>query len=155
MRLGQIVGAHGLRGQLKVEPLTDFFERFAKGTVVTIQGVERTITEFTVHKGRPLIRVAGISDMTTAQQLQWAYVEGADEELELDDDEFLIEDLIGMRVVTTEGRDLGVVTEVLENPAHEILVAGDVLIPFVDEFVGEIDDEAKVILVKLIPGMLA
>lgn len=153
--MGRIVGAHGLRGQLKVEPLTDFFERFAKGTVVTIQGVERTITEFTVHKGRPLIRVAGISDMTTAQQLQWAYVEGAYEELELDDDEFLIEDLIGMRVVTTEGRDLGVVTEVLENPAHEILVVGDVLIPFVDEFVGEIDDEANVILVKLIPGMLA
>jgi len=155
LRLGQIVGAHGLRGQLKVEPLTDFFERFAKGTVITIQGVETTITEFTVHKGRPLIRVAGVSDMTTAQKLQWAYVEGADEEVELDDDEFLIEDLIGMRVVTTDGRDLGVVTEVLENPAHEILVVGDVLIPFVDEFVSEIDDEANVILVKLIPGMLA
>jgi 16S rRNA processing protein RimM len=58
-------------------------------------------------------------------------------------------------VVTTDGRDLGVVTEVLENPAHEILVVGDVLIPFVDEFVGEIDDEANVILVKLIPGMLS
>lgn len=44
---------------------------------------------------------------------------------------------------------------VLDNPAHATLAERDLLIPFVDEFVGEIDDEANVILVKLIPGMFA
>jgi 16S rRNA processing protein RimM len=155
VQIGQIVGAHGIRGQVKVEPLTDFLERFSVGSIVRIGTSERKIESFSMHKGRPLLKLSGIDTMTEAEQLQWQYIESdSPERPELEEDEFLLEDLLEMRVVTVGGEEIGIVDDVLESPAHEILVVGPHLIPFVDEFVAEVNFEADTITITPIPGLL-
>jgi len=153
-RIGQIVGAFGLKGQLKVEPLTDFFERFEKGVRLRMDGNWFTVEQSTVHKGRPLIKLSGINDATAAEKLQWKYLEAIIEDRpELEEDEFLTEDLIDCRVVTEDGEELGVVEDVLAMPAHDVLQVGEIMIPVVKEFILDIDLDSEVIKVRLIPGM--
>jgi 16S rRNA processing protein RimM len=155
MRIGQIVGAHGIRGQLKVQPQTEFLERFAVGTKVLLGTQWYTIETSVVHKGRPLITLNGIRTMSAAQALQWQFIDIEDSERpELEDDEFLLDDLINLKVVTVDGRELGEVDEVLNTPAHETLVIGDLMIPFVENFVREVNFDTETITVELIPGML-
>ena len=72
----------------------------------------------------------------------------------MEENEFFTEDLIGLKVVTTDGQELGVVDDVLGAPAQDILVIGEVMIPAVKEFVKEVDLEAGLIRVELIPGFL-
>jgi 16S rRNA processing protein RimM len=155
-RIGRIVGAFGLRGEVKVEPLTDFWERFHKGSRLLLNGNWVTVQSYREHKGRPLITLSGVPDATAAEKLQWEYLEGvALERSELDEDEFFTEDLIGLKVVSTEGLELGVVEDVMESPAHDILVVGDSLIPAVKEFVTDVDLDNGVLTIKTIPGLIA
>ncbi|MER3496358.1 MAG: 16S rRNA processing protein RimM [Armatimonadota bacterium] len=153
VRIGQIVGAHGLRGEVKIAPLTDFVTRFAKGERLLLQGVWRTIEVSREHKGRPLLKLEGIDDISTAERLQWEYVE-AEGPPPAAEDEFRIEDLIGLAVYDQEGRLIGEVDNVLALPAQDVLQIGSTLIPLIKEFVESIDFEAERIDVRLIPGMM-
>jgi 16S rRNA processing protein RimM len=154
-RVGQIVGAFGLKGLVKVVPLTDFLERFEKGSRLRLKGEWVEIEEFRIHKKRPLLKLSGITTATAAEALQWEYLEiPAAEKPELEEDEFLSEDLIGLKVVTVEGRELGEVDDVIPMPAHDVIQIGELLIPAVREFVKDIDFDANVMTVKLIPGMI-
>ena len=65
-----------------------------------------------------------------------------------------MDDMIGLKVVTLEGRELGSVDEVLAYPAQDILKIGEVMIPLVKQFVKSVDFEKATITVDLIPGML-
>ena len=155
VQVGQIVGAHGIKGQVKVTPLTEYLERLDKGARIHLKGDWIEVESSTVHKGRLLLKLAGVETMTQAQALQWEYLEAAPIAApEMEDDEYLVTDLEGMRVVTTAGRELGEVDEVLAYPAQDILRIGDLMIPAVKEFVKDIDLEGRVITVELIPGML-
>lgn len=137
---------------MKIDPLTDFDSRFAKGATLIVQGVARRIELSREHKGRPLIKLAGIDSIDQVERLQFQFVEAIGEP-EADEDEFLVEDLIGLKVVDQNGEPLGEVDDVLVNPAHETLVVGEILIPFVEQFVDEVDFDAEVVRVTLIPGM--
>ena len=153
--VGRIVGAFGLKGEVKVEPLTDFLERLHKGARLRLNEEWVTVESFRIHKGRPLLKLSGINDADAAQSHQWQELFSATQaKPELEEDEYMTEDLIGMKVVTTEGRELGEVDDVLDMPAHDVLQIGELLIPAVKEFVTDIDLDAEVITVKLIPGML-
>ena len=155
MKIGQIVGAHGIRGQVKVDPVPHYLSYLEKGRTITIDGKPHEIETSTIHKGRPLIKLSGIGTMNAAEALQWKHIEISDDSpSDLGEDEFLAEDLIGMNVTTDTGQNLGEVDGVIANPAHDILVVGDVLIPAIKEFVTMIDFETESITVHLIPGML-
>jgi len=153
MKIGQIVGTHGLRGQVKVEPLTDFMARFQKGSRVQLKGKWHEVETSSMHKGRPLIKLSGIDDISVAEKLQWEFLEAPDERPDLEADEFLVDDLIGLMAYDENGVELGEVDEVLDSPAHEILVIGDIMVPFIEEFVTEIDFDEEKITVHLLPGM--
>ena len=154
VRVGRIVGAFGLKGEVKVDPLTDFNERFRKGSRLRLKGDWVTVEGMREHKGRPLLKLSGIADATAAEALQWEYLEAhALEAPELEEDEYMVDDLIGLKVFTMEGEELGEVDNVLDYPAHEILEVGEILIPLVKEFVKEVDLEKDLIRVQLIPGM--
>jgi len=154
-RIGQIVGAHGLKGHVKVLPLTDFWERFEKGARLRVKGEWVTVESSIVHKNRPLLKLSGIDSIDAAEALQWEYLEAIlGDAPDLEEDEYLTEDLIGCRVVTTGGRELGKVDDVLAMPAHDVLQIGEILIPAVKEFVRDVNLDDEVITVELIPGML-
>lgn len=155
IRVGQIVGAHGIQGYVKVQPLTDFTSRFKKGSRFRMDGNWIEVVACTFHKGRPTLLLSGVKSRNDAEALQWKYLEAAaEDEPELEEDEYFTDDLLGLKVVTTEGRELGEVEEVMDMPAHQILVVGEVLIPLIKEFIEMIDLDEEVVTVKLIPGML-
>jgi 16S rRNA processing protein RimM len=146
------VGAFGLKGQLKVKPLTEFVERFQAGARLRLQGEWIEVEAMSLHKGRPLVKLHGVDSVEAAEALQWEYLEAVGRP-NLDEDEFLSEDLIGLEVFTEDGEKLGVIDDVLANPAHDVFVIGEIMIPFVNQFVLSIDADARRVTVRLIPGM--
>lgn len=152
VKIGQIVGAFGLKGQVKVDPLTVFKSRFDKGAPIWIHDRSYKIEASQYHKDRPLLKLKGVNTMTEAEALQWAFIE-AEGVPKLEEGEFLIEDLLGLEVVEESGEILGEVEDVQDYPAHQILVIGEILLPLVKEFVINIDHEKRVMTVRLIPGM--
>ncbi len=155
MKVGQIVGAFGLKGQVKVLPMTDFMARFEKGCRLKLNGDWVEVESFSMHKGRPLVKFRGINDINAAEKLQWLFLEIPEPDRpELDDDEFLSQDLIGLKVTTDDGIELGVIDDIIAMPAHDVIKIGELLIPAVQEFVSDVDLDAGTMTVKLIPGML-
>lgn len=152
MRVGQIVGAHGLKGQVKVQSFTDFLDRFSKGSKLRVNDEVMLVETSSIHKGRPLIKFAGVDHIDVAEKLQWAYVEATGVP-QLSKDEFLSEDLIGLRVFTQEGELLGLVEQVEAYPAHDVLTVSEIQIPIIREFLDDIDLDERKITVRLIPGM--
>lgn len=154
VRVGQIVGAHGLKGQVKVELMTDFPERLGPGARLRLDGDWVEVKEAQFHKNRLLLKLFEVKDRTAAEALQWKYLEAkADRDVELDEDEYFTEDLIGLQVQTVEGEALGAIDEVLAMPAHDVLVVGKVMIPVVREFIKDVDLDAGRVTVQLIEGM--
>jgi 16S rRNA processing protein RimM len=155
VHIGQIVGTHGVKGGLKVLPLTDFPARFEAGEVLFLKGVARKVKRSNWHKGQARIQLEGINDMTTAEALKWEFLSVPESSRpELEEGEFLASDLVGMMVVTESGQEIGPVDEVVPSPGQDLFRVGEVLIPVVKEFVKDIDGEKRVITVALIPGML-
>jgi 16S rRNA processing protein RimM len=137
--IGKVVGVFGLKGFLKIWPDTDFPERFDEGRMVIIDGQERRIRETRWHKLQVRIRIDGVTRIEQAEALigQEVYVP-ADATPELDEDEFMIDDLIGLKVFDTTGKLLGTLDEV-HRGAQDVYQVGEALVPAVKEFIKEVD----------------
>lgn len=153
VRVGQIAGAFGLKGQVKIQPLTDFTDtRFRRGARFRLENDWVEIESVSEHKGRPLVKFKGIDTIEAAEALQFKYLETADQP-KLGKGEFLVKDLLGLEVHTADGDVLGKIDRVLPNPAHEIIVVGEIMIPMVEHFVKSVDMEKGRVTVNLIYGM--
>ncbi|WP_218082057.1 ribosome maturation factor RimM [Anthocerotibacter panamensis] len=148
--VGSVVGAHGILGEVKVYPETDFPQRLTdKGglrRLVTVQGVEKMvrIQSGRLHKGLYLLRLEGIVERTTAEALKGAQIfVSSTERPDLAPGEFLVGDLVGLQVRRTDtGAQVGMVKDVMSTGAQDLLVvataAGEILIPFVEALVPEV-----------------
>jgi 16S rRNA processing protein RimM len=162
-----ITGAHGIRGEITIEPYTDFpEERFAEGESVLL-GQEMEVTDIVSsrpHKGRVLVRFGHIADRDEAEALrgEWIYIPES-EAAALEADTYFIHQIIGLSVQTTEGEILGTIQDVLFTGANEVYVvqprAGlnrgrEVLIPAIAEVVQSVDLKAGMLTIYLMPGIL-
>lgn len=153
--VGRIMGAHGIRGQVKVEVLTDFLERLEPGSRLKLDDAWIEVEKSHWHQDRLLLKLSGIDSRSDAESAYHKLLLAQKEaELDLDKDEYISQDLIGMVVKTTSGAELGTVDDVLLLPAHDVLQVGKILIPFVKQFVKDVDTRARVIAVELIDGMV-
>ena len=158
--------AFGIRGEVAAEVLTDFPERFADVESVTLRrGADErsaTLEGHRFHKGRVLLKFAGVDTMSDAEQFVGFDVVVADDELyELPEGEDLYYDfdLVGCEVVSTSGEAVGTVASVMRTGGQELLAVRrpegrEVLVPFVDEICVEVDVAAKRIVVDLPEGLL-
>lgn len=160
IRVAQVVGAFGIRGQVKILPLTDFAERFDPGRRLMAGDTWLTVKDVLEHGGQVILSFREVTSRTEAERLQWEYLLAQeDERPELDEDEFLTADLVGIRVVDESNHELGTISEVLMTPAHDVFVVSqegrkDILVPAVKEFVLTIDMTSKTAVVRLIDGMI-
>lgn len=139
---------------MKVEILTDFVERLDVGRRLLLDGDWVTVKAARIHKERLLLTLSTVHSIEDAQALYGHYLESiTDERPELDEDEFVTGDLIGLEVFTIEGERLGNIDEVMPMPAHDVIRVGDILIPAVKEFVKKVDLEKQRVDVELIEGM--
>lgn len=161
--VGRVGRAHGVRGDLFVEVRTDEPEvRFAPGSSVRVSGGPDLIVESAkVHAGRLVVHFAGYNDRTTAEELRNKdlVVEVDPDVLPDDEDEFYDHQLEGLEAFLEDGTLVGEVFEVIHLPAQDLLAikrtdGSETLVPFVTEFVPEIDLATNRILLTPPPGLL-
>jgi 16S rRNA processing protein RimM len=162
--VGRVARAHGNRGQVIVNPETDFAgERFKTGNTLLVgpagRAERRAISEVRFHQGRPIVRFEGVETMNDAEALAgadlWMTAEAAGP---LPDGTYYRHDLVGCAVVDVNGTALGTVSGVEGTLDRSYLVVtaatGDVMIPMVAEFCVRVDLAARRITVQLPHGLL-
>jgi 16S rRNA processing protein RimM len=162
--VGRIAKAHGVGGEVSVDVRTDEPDaRFAVGSHLATDPAERgplTVERARWHSGRLLVRFSGVPDRSAAEALRGTLlvVDSATSPAVGDPDDFWDHDLIGLTAQTTDGRSLGVITDVLHPPGPDVLslkVAGqDVLVPFVREIVPVVDLAAGRVVIDPPEGLL-
>jgi 16S rRNA processing protein RimM len=162
--VGRIARAHGIRGQVIVNPETDFpEERFQPGAELFIERngqVEAlTVTTARFHRDRPVIGIDGVETMTDAEQLAGLELRVPVERLAaLPADTFYRHDLIGCRVETRDGQQVGLVRDVEGTMSGSRLVVdgagGEVLIPLVAPICTVIDPAGKRIVIDPPAGLI-
>ena len=161
--IGRVVGAHGIRGEIKVWPLTDFpAERFQPGAAVYLgaqdDAVAVEIAAARPHKGTVLVKLGSVPDRNAAELLRDQYLLiPEDHAMPLGEHENYCHDLIGLDVQTTAGEPLGRLTEVLFTGANDVYVvarpAGELLLPALRDVIVRVDLDAGVMTVALPPGL--
>ena len=166
LAVGRILGAHGLRGEVKVESYTDFDSRFAPGQQLLL-GEELFLTEIAAarpHKGIFLLTFAEVTDREAAESLlnEWLYIP-EEAAMTLDEDSFWVHQIIGLIVQTESNMRLGEVTDVIFTGANQVYVIRpatginrdrELLVPALADVIRAVDLEAGVVTVRLLPGML-
>lgn len=160
--VGRLGRPHGIRGEVTVEIRTDEPElRFAPGSSVFLaNGKSIEIQSTRWHQNLLLVKFAGIDDRNGSETLRGNIVEVEVDENELPefDDEFYDRQLVGLRVVEN-GSQIGVVEEVLHLPGQDLLSiklndGREMLLPFIEQFVPEIDIDKDQIIVTPPNGLM-
>jgi 16S rRNA processing protein RimM len=162
--VGRVARVHGLRGQVVVNPETDFPEsRFGPGRVVyrARDGAPDPlrVASFRLHRGRPIVGFEGIDSIDQAEGLAGLELRVPLESLEaLPANAFYVHDLIGCRVETRSGLLLGSVGRVEgDGGASRLVVAtggGDVLVPLAADICVAVDVGRKLIVIEPPEGLL-
>lgn len=153
---GKIVNTHGVNGEVKIEVWLDspaFFKKFKR---VFINGEEHKVISSTIHKGFIIASVEGVSDINEAMKYKETVVLVNKNDVKLPKGSFYYCEIIGAKVIDISGREVGILEEVMENPAQPIYVVrgeAEHLIPAIPEFIMSTDLDEKIITVKLIEGM--
>lgn len=163
LTIGNIARPQGIRGEVIVNIETDFPSRFFEETVFLVRSKDGNSHKMAVekvrsHKGRIVIKFQGIDTMNDAEILRDSDILIPVEQRNTEDENFFYHfELEGMTVVSTEGRVIGIIEEVLANPGQDILVvrgnAGEVLIPFRKEICIEVNRETGRIVADMPEGL--
>lgn len=163
VRVGRVIRPHGLRGDVVVDPDTDFAEtRFRNGAAVTatIDGREQSLT---IVSSRPqgnrwVVRFAGHESIDAADALRGLELWIAGEAATAPAGMHYLHDLLGCAVVTVDGEAVGEVTVVYTGAAQTVLgietASGEALVPVVPEICREVDVEARRIVIAPPEGLL-
>ena len=163
--IGILRKAHGVRGEASIEPWTDDLDRFDDLETITLVSPgdkelrELTIERWRPHAGRALIKFAGIDTPEDVQRLQnWTVEIPEDQARELDEDEYFLHDLVGLTLFDADGKERGVVTEVIEGGGGLLLSVKrpdgkQFEVPFAADLCTEIDVQAKKMIVALPEGL--
>lgn len=171
--VGRIASAHGLRGEIAVEVLSDVPGRFAPGAslLLSAAGATRPVVVAAArnfssrHKERLLLSLHGIEDRTAAEALRGALLEvDAAAVPPAPAGSYYHYDLVGCRCIDRRAGELGAVAEVVEGgggdllrvvtPAHGDEPARELLLPFVDAYLAEVDVAGRRILWDLPEGLI-
>ncbi len=164
--VARILGPHGIRGEVRVQPLTDDPSRLAGLRACTVrlpQGRELPVRVAQARagpRGTFIMRFEEIRSRAEAEALREGWVEIAVHQTRpLPPGRYYRFELVGMEVVDRDGRSLGRVVDVLESPAHDLWSVerpaggGELLIPATRQVVREVDTERRRIVVELPEGL--
>lgn len=127
LEVGRVVKPHGLTGETVVDLFSDRAARLEPGSLLHTDGGTLAVETSRPHQGRYLVRFAGVATREGAEALRGVVLRA--EPLD-EPDTLWVHELVGARVVTTDGVALGTVTAVEANPASDLLVcSGGALVP--------------------------
>ena len=162
--VGKIVNTHGIRGDVRVMPTTDFVaERFAKGQDLYLQQagepLKLTVESARQHKGFILVKFVGYDNINDVQSFRdHELMVTEDEQQPLEEGQYYYHQIIGLTVKTLEGRELGVIKEILSPGANDVWVVkrtgqSDLLLPVIDDVVKNVDLDKGEVDVELMEGL--
>jgi 16S rRNA processing protein RimM len=162
--IGFIRRPHGVKGHVLVDALSDIPDRFRNLKQVWVEKSDgqRTSVEIEALKDTGNALLIKFRDIHTPEQaalLRGGYIQIALENAAtLPEGRYYVFELIGCRVVSDQGDEIGVLRDILEMPAHDIFVVdtprGEALIPAVRDVTLAIEPEQRRIIVRLVPGMI-
>ncbi|MDR1640497.1 MAG: ribosome maturation factor RimM [Clostridiales bacterium] len=162
--IGNIVNTQGIKGDVRVVPQTFDPSRFelldeVEGFLPGKHPVSLAIEKVWYHKGFVVLKFKGIDDMTSAERLKGMELKIPPEKaLPLEEGEYYIRDIYGLKVLTDEGEDLGEIDDIIQTGANDVYVAKNskgktLMIPAIKQCVLGVDLERRVMTVKLIDGL--
>lgn len=162
--VGTIANTHGIKGEVKVFPHTDDVNRFSDLDSVFIdtgkEMIKCEIQGVRYFKNLAILKFKGIDDINDVERYKGKNLMiTRDQAVPLEDDEYFICDIIDAKVVTDEGDELGILTDVLQTGANDVYVVKDsngkeVLLPVIPSCVLDINTEDKLVKVHILPGLL-
>jgi 16S rRNA processing protein RimM len=172
LTVARVVRAHGTRGELACEIVTEFPQRFRRTRTLYLGSedeagppprpypVERACLARRGRGEQLILKLGGVDARETAEALRGVAVKVPEEEAwKLPPGRFYWHQIVGLRAVTTDGRELGRVKEILETGANDVYVVatagGELLLPAIKDVVIEIAPERGEMVVELLPGMEA
>lgn len=163
LQVGVISSTHGVRGEVKVFPTTDDPERFTELKNVILDAgrtqIPLEIQGVKFFKQFVILKFKGIDNINDIERYKGRpLLISREDAVDLEEDEYYIADLIGMRVVTDEG-ERGTLTDVIETGANEVYVVefenlGEVLLPAIHDCILDVDIEEMQMQVHLLPGLI-
>jgi len=159
LSIGRVVTAHGVRGEMRIEPLSDNPARFRTLKMVLLRGEERVVVSTRPHGTMVLLKLEGIDTPEQVRLFRGEYLQiRAESAAPLPKGVYYHHQLIGLRAVTTDGQDLGEIVEILALEPNDVYVVtgarGEVLIPALKDVVTEINLERSQVTVAPVPGLL-
>ena len=164
LQVGAITQTHGIRGEVKVFPLTDDVGRFKKG-ISLILDLGRSRLDLEVEtvkffKQFVILKFKGIDNINDIERYKRCplLVERKDA-VELEEDEYFIADMIGIEVVTEDDKPFGTLKDVMETGANDVYVIdtdehGEVLVPAIRECIMDVDIENQKMKIHLMDGLI-
>lgn len=154
--IGKIVAPHGVRGDIRILPLTEKPEQFLKLNYLLLDnGQQLRIVNVRFHKKMILASAEEITSMNEAELLRGKNVSIFSEDLPpLEEGRFYVSDLLGLKVSLEDGKELGRLKDIIStgnNDVYVIEVPGgkDILLPALKIYVKKIDLNEKLIVVSL------
>lgn len=165
--VGRLVNTHGIRGEVKVLPSTDFpDQRFAPGSRLALHApdssavVDVEVASAREHKGMYIVKLKQFDNINQVLPYKgWTVKVPASERVPLGEGEYYFHDIIGCTVVTEEGEEIGRITEILRPGANDVWVVQrpkgrPALIPYIDDVVKDVDVTAKRVTIHLMEGLI-
>ena len=151
--VGLILGPHGLEGEVYVEPLSEFAARFAPGAALCPNqaggGDRLVVTQARPQNRRLLLRFRGVDSLQQAQALRGTRLYVRRSELaQLPEGHFYEFQIVGLRLRTEAGRELGRITDIIHTGANDVYVTEQVLVPATHAAVSSIDLAAGEVVVR-------
>ena len=160
LEAGEIVGTHGVRGEVRVQPWCDSPSQFCsmKTLFWDEQGSKSVKVRARVHKNIALVTLDGVTTVEQAQALRGKLLYARREDFRLPNDRYFVRDLLGLAVVDAEsGETYGTLSDVSQTGANAVYhvqtATGEVLIPAVPLIVKEVDVDGGVIKITPIGGL--
>lgn len=156
LQAGKIVSTHGVRGEVKILPWADNAEFLVGLSRIWIGDRQYAVQHSRVQKGCVLMKLSGIDDVDVAATLREKIICISRNDVTLPEGSYFIADLIGLRVLTEDGAQIGTVAEIMTLPGNDVYVVKgerEYLIPAVPEFILAREPDEGFVRVRLIEGM--
>ena len=153
---GKLINTHGIAGEMKAEVWLDSPEFMKSFRRFFIGEREYNVLSSRIQKGFLYLKLSGVEDLNAAMALKGSTLTIAREDAKLPAGRYFLCDIIGALVCDEDGREIGILEDIEENPAAPLyIVKGERehLIPGVPEFIRQVDAENGRIVVHLIEGM--
>lgn len=164
LRVGVISSTHGIKGEVKVFPTTDDANRFKKLKQVTLdtgkEWIELEIQQVKFFKNMVILKFKGYDTMNDIEKYKGKdLLISRENAVKLGPNENFIVDMIGLSVITDDGKEFGTLTDIMQTGANDVYVVEtkdgkEVLLPAIPDCVLDVDLDAGHVIVHILDGLL-